>query len=43
MKRVSLLATIAAAALALAGGASAATVAGNYLVDQDHNLQFSQN
>ena len=44
MKRVSLLATIAAAAaFALSGGASAATVAGNYLVDQDHNLQFSQN
>src|SRR5690349_3539939 len=44
MMRVSLLAaTAAATVLVLTGGASAATVSGNYLVDQDHNLQFSQN
>jgi hypothetical protein len=32
-----------AAALVLAGGAGAATIGGNYLVDQDHGLMFSQN
>lgn len=43
MKRIVLLVIAAAAMAASSGQASAATVAGNFLLDQDHGLQFSQN
>jgi hypothetical protein len=43
MKRIVLLLVAVAAIGAAAGTASAATVGGNYLLDQDHGLQFSQN
>jgi hypothetical protein len=42
MRRLMLAAALAAAIVA-AGGADAATLGGNYLIDQDNNLQFSQN
>lgn len=43
MKRIVLLVAAVVAIGAASGKASAATVAGNYLLDQDHGLQFSQN
>jgi hypothetical protein len=43
MKRMVLLLVAVVAVVAASGKASAATVGGNYLLDQDHGLQFSQN
>jgi hypothetical protein len=43
MKRMVLLLVAVVALVAASGKASAATVGGNYLLDQDHGLQFSQN
>src|SRR5262245_13612808 len=44
MNRIWLLGAVAAAAvLVVSAGAGAATVTGNFLLDQDHGLQFSQN
>jgi hypothetical protein len=43
MKRIALLLVAVVAVVAASGKASAATVAGNFLLDQDQGLQFSQN